>query len=335
MRSYIERINKVVRRWNTDLEYKFGFRLEPHLLVTLTTCVIIFILVIFLLLLRYNHATINQQHRHQKNICRNNDVQLPTIYAITPTYSRFVQKAELVRLSHTFLLVPNIHWIIVEDSDHKTSLVSTFIQDLKSKHQFDQITHLNEVTPPEFKIQPNQPSWIKPKGVWQRNKALKWLLDNKDTLNNQGIVYFADDDNTYDLELFNEMLSTKKVSVWPVAFAGGLLVERPIVNPNTGLVDSFNSMWKSQRPFPLDMAGFALSLELVLSKPLVGFSPNQEIGYLESHFLNQYISSWSELEPKANNCTKILVWHTKTQRPALHEEKKLDELRSSMFGMIP
>jgi hypothetical protein len=30
------------------------------------------------------------------------------------------QKAELVRVSQSFLLVPNLHWIVVEDSKNKT-----------------------------------------------------------------------------------------------------------------------------------------------------------------------------------------------------------------------
>ena len=48
-----------------------------------------------------------------------NDNSMPIIYAITPTYARPVQKAELTRLCNVFLLVPNIHWILVEDSKSK------------------------------------------------------------------------------------------------------------------------------------------------------------------------------------------------------------------------
>ena len=47
------------------------------------------------------------------------------IYVITPTYSRPVQKAELTRLASVFLMVPNLHWIVVEDSPRKTNLGKT------------------------------------------------------------------------------------------------------------------------------------------------------------------------------------------------------------------
>lgn len=50
----------------------------------------------------------------------------PPIYVITPTYSRPVQKAELTRLKQVFIMVPNLHWIIVEDAVDKSSLGKAF-----------------------------------------------------------------------------------------------------------------------------------------------------------------------------------------------------------------
>lgn len=248
---------------------------------------------------------------------------LPTIYAITPTYARHVQKAELTRLSHTFLLVPKIHWILVEDSNQSTSLVSKFVQRLDHDFGFNSVTHLQASTPEQYKLKPGQASWKFPKGIWQRNKALDWILDANNRPDPTGIVYFADDDNTYDLELFEEMRSTRFVSVWPVALAGGMLVERPLIRE--GKVVAFNSMWQSKRPFPIDMAGFAVSLRALTLNQNVRFSSRNKIGYVESHFLSQLINSWDQLEPKAANCTKVLVWHTRSQPPVLHEERKLSK----------
>lgn len=265
-------------------------------------------------------------------ICDNNsnsfqiktNQDLPIIYVVTPTYSRYVQKAELIRLSHTLMLVPNIHWIIVEDSEWLTGLVSKFVFKLKNEFNFHLITQLHASTPEKYKLKHGDPSWRYPKGVWQRNRALTWIRENYHDLDPDGVVYFADDDNTYDLALFNEMRYTKKVSVWPVGLVGGLLVERPIVHPiEHDKIESFNSMWEAKRPFPLDMAGFAISLHLLISTPDASFSDSVKIGYIESHFLNQLVSSWDELEPRADKCRKVLVWHTRTREPVLHEEKKL------------
>ena len=52
-----------------------------------------------------------------------NDQSMPIIYAITPTYARPQQKAELTRLCYTFLLVPNLHWILIEDSKGKVLII--------------------------------------------------------------------------------------------------------------------------------------------------------------------------------------------------------------------
>lgn len=249
--------------------------------------------------------------------------ELPTIYVVTPTYARYVQKAELTRLSHTFMLVPKVHWIIVEDSDWSTSVVSEFVERMKSQFNFHMITHLRAKTPIEHKRKRNEPSWMHPKGVWQRNRALEWIKGNSIELDRDGVIYFADDDNTYDLQLFSEMRYTRRVAVWPVGFVGGLLVERPIVKSQK--IESFNSMWERQRPFPLDMAGFSISLQLYMSHPNVTFSAEQKIGYVESHFLGQLIKSWDDLEPRADDCSKVLVWHTRTKTPQLHEERKLKE----------
>ena len=35
-----------------------------------------------------------------------------------------------------------------------------------------------------------------------------------------GVVYFADDDNTYDIRLFKEIATTKRITMFPVGFIG-------------------------------------------------------------------------------------------------------------------
>jgi len=237
-----------------------------------------------------------------------------TIYIITPTHSRPHQKAELTRLSHTFRLVSDVLWIVVEDSEQKTELVRNFLKDCKVPN-----VHLNAVTPADWKLAPSDPNWRKPRGVIQRNKGLTWLRTSK---NKEGVVYFADDDNTYDTRLFDEMREVEKVGVWPVGLVGGLMVERPIVENNK--VTKFNSVWKPTRPFPIDMAGFAINLSLLLKHKGALFKYDAPRGYLESTLLNQLVRM-QDLEPKADSCSKVYVWHTQTQNTKLKDEAKLRE----------
>ena len=45
-----------------------------------------------------------------------------------------------------------------------------------------------------------------------------------------GIVYFADDDNTYDVELFAELRKTRRISMFPVGLIHPSGVSSPVLN---------------------------------------------------------------------------------------------------------
>ncbi|XP_023824788.1 galactosylgalactosylxylosylprotein 3-beta-glucuronosyltransferase 1 [Salvelinus sp. IW2-2015] len=244
---------------------------------------------------------------------------IPTLHVITPTYSRPVQKAELTRLANTFLHVPNLHWILVEDSQRRTPLVTRLLRKTSLNY-----THLNVETPRNYKLRGDTREPRIPRGTMQRNLALRWLRETFSSNNRHsqpGIVYFADDDNTYSLELFEEMRSTRKVSVWPVAFVGGLRYESPQVN-TLGKVYGWKTVFDPHRPFAIDMAGFAVNLRLILFKPQAYFKlRGVKGGYQESSLLRELVTL-NDLEPKAANCTKVLVWHTRTEKPVLVNEGK-------------
>lgn len=98
------------------------------------------------------------------------------------------------------------------------------------------------------------------------------------------------------------MRYTRKVSVWPVGLVGGLMVERPLVK--NGKVTGWNTIWKANRPFPIDMAGFAVNLSLLFQHPEAGFNLSVPRGYQESKLLKGLVTI-DELEPKADNCSKV------------------------------
>ena len=80
------------------------------------------------------------------------------------------QKAELTRLCHTFLLVPNIHWIIIEDAKSNTNLVHNLLANCGVVY-----TLINEATPPDQKLSSTDSRHAKPRGVLQRNAGLHWI----------------------------------------------------------------------------------------------------------------------------------------------------------------
>ena len=101
----------------------------------------------------------------------------------------------------------------MEDSEAKTTLVKKI---LSREHscKIPLSTHLNIRTSEDLRLKPNQGFWKKPRGVEQRNHAIDWLSESaaagflgdvKNSARVEGVVYFGDDDNTYDIALFDEV----------------------------------------------------------------------------------------------------------------------------------
>lgn len=132
---------------------------------------------------------------------------LPTIHVVTPTYGRPVQRAELTRLANTLLHVPNLHWILVEDAARPTAPVGRLLRNTGLNY-----THLSVETPRGYKSRADARDPRIPRGTVQRNLALRWLRETLGSNSTQrGVVYFADDDNTYSLELFEEVRRSSRV----------------------------------------------------------------------------------------------------------------------------
>nr|XP_002127079.1 galactosylgalactosylxylosylprotein 3-beta-glucuronosyltransferase sqv-8 [Ciona intestinalis] len=230
-----------------------------------------------------------------------------TIYGITSTYARLTQKADLTRLIYTLMHVPNFHWILIEDSVEKTPLVRRLLQKSGLKY-----THLNK----KNKKNSHHKSGVK--DLLTRNAALAWVRNNV----TQGVVYFMDDDNTYDLKLFEEMRTTKVASVWPVGLVGGLVVEGPVRCKN-GKVLTWRVTWETNRTIPIDMAGFAINTALLRQHPDVKFVDAFD---LESIFLGDLGLTRDKMEAKGNNCREVNVWHTQTAKANLYQEKVAQQL---------
>lgn len=71
----------------------------------------------------------------------------------------------------------------------------------------------------------------------------------------------------------------------------------------------FHTGWRPSRPFPMDMAGFAVSLKLILANPDACFDGEAPMGFLESSLLKGLVTM-GELEPKADNCSKVRDFFT-------------------------
>ena len=101
------------------------------------------------------------------------------------------------------------------------------------------------------------------------------------------------------------MRDTTMVSVWPVGFAGGRKYESPKIDAQ-GKVRGWMTGFAPERRFAVDMAGFAINLQLLMQKSDVVFKlTNIASGYQETTLLSRLINV-NDLEPKADNCTKVV-----------------------------
>ncbi|XP_049276845.1 galactosylgalactosylxylosylprotein 3-beta-glucuronosyltransferase S isoform X1 [Anopheles funestus] len=255
-----------------------------------------------------------QQQQFQQQQSQSNGTE-PVIFFVTPTYPRREQIAEIIRLGQTLMHVPRLHWIVADDTSSCSATLNSHIRKFGIPY-----TQLASPMPEMYRARKNAP-----RGVANRRAALNWIRQNQ---KKTGVLYFGDDDNTFDLKLFSEIRYTKKVSMFPVGLIGDYAISTPIVR--NGRVEGFFDSWPAKRKWPVDMAGFAVSLEYL------ALSPNATMpfkaGYEEDEFLKSIGLKLEDIEPKARNCTEILVWHTQTKSsksPTVRismDRQKLDKL---------
>ena len=108
------------------------------------------------------------------------------------------------------------------------------------------------------------------------------------------------------------------------------MVEQPKVE--AGRVTGWDVGWGHSRPFAIDMAGFAVNLQRLLTRTSAKFAYKVKIGYQESEFL-KHLARMDELEPKSVG--KVNVWHTQTKDVNLDREKHFqrDYQKSSDDGI--
>ena len=108
-----------------------------------------------------------------------------------------------------FISASNLHWVVAEDSASCSHLVSSLLARMGVPY-----THLASPQPALYRTAKLK---LNPRGVSSRRAGLHWVLNNS----RDGVVYFADDDNTYDFRLFKEIATTQRISMFPVGFIGG------------------------------------------------------------------------------------------------------------------
>ncbi|XP_040569041.1 galactosylgalactosylxylosylprotein 3-beta-glucuronosyltransferase S [Lepeophtheirus salmonis] len=250
-------------------------------------------------------------------ILKNHSV--PLLYIVTPTYTRREQIAELTRLGQTLLHISDMHWILSEDAHECSPSVAEILGHFKIPY-----THLVSPMPSAFLH-----DRYKPRGVSNRRVAIQWIQKYHPP-SREAVVYFADDDNTYDLRLFSQMRQTTKVSMFPVGLIGSTGFSSPIVKD--GKVVGFSDDWFADRQYPIDMAGFALNVAFLRERG--GGNMPYKPGHEEDRFLTSMKVELNDITCLAENCTQILVWHTKTVSEKAPKLRRLKNKDTSLSRLV-
>ncbi|KAA8528406.1 hypothetical protein F0562_035761 [Nyssa sinensis] len=225
------------------------------------------------------------------------------LIVVTPTYNRALQAFYLNRLGQVLRLVPPpLVWIVVEMNSASME-TADILQ--KAGVMYRHLVCMKNSTN------------IKDRGVHQRNTALEQIEHHK----LDGIVYFADDDNIYSLELFESMREISRFGTWPVAMLvqskNKAILEGPVCNGSQIIGWHTNEKSKRLRRFHVDMSGFAFNSTILwdpkrwhqpTSGPIRQLDSVKE-GFQETTFIEQVVEDESQMEGTSPGCLKIMNWH--------------------------
>ncbi|CAJ1973878.1 unnamed protein product [Sphenostylis stenocarpa] len=222
---------------------------------------------------------------------------------VTPTYNHLFQAYYLHRLSQTLKLVsPPLLWIVIEVTSQSEETADIL---RSSGVMYRHLICTANITNPSHR------------SIFQRNVAMAHI----ETHRLDGIVYFADDDNIYSVELFQQMREIRRFGTWTVARLTGdkssIVLQGPICNGSQVIGwHTYESNGKSKR-FHAEMPGFAFN-STILWDPKKWHRPTLEpIRQLDtvkeslwvSTLIEQLIEDESQMEGLMDNCSSVMVWH--------------------------
>lgn len=225
------------------------------------------------------------------------------LIVVTPTYNRALQAYFLNRLGQALRLVPPpLLWIVVEMNVESMETAEIL------RNSGVMYRHL---------VCTNNSTDLKDRGVHQRNTALEHIEHHK----LDGIVYFADDDNIYSLELFESLREISRFGTWPVAMLESsknkAILEGPVCNGSNLIGWHTNEKSKRLRRFHVDMSGFAFNSTILwdpkrwhrpTSNPIRQLDTAKE-GFQETTFIEQVVEDESQMKGTPLGCSRIMNWH--------------------------
>ncbi|KAK1269547.1 putative beta-1,4-xylosyltransferase IRX9H [Acorus gramineus] len=250
------------------------------------------------------------------------------VIVVTPTYERAHQAYYLNRVAGALKLVrPPLLWIVVEA---EAVMAETAEMLRRTGLIYRHLVCEKNLTD------------AKDRRVHLRNRALEHIERHR----LDGVVYFADDDNVYSVELFERIREIRRFGTWPVAMLAEsknkAVLEGPICNGSQVIGWHTNLKSKRIRRFHVDMSGFAFNSTILwdpkkwrrpTSNPIRQLDTKKD-GFQETTFIEQVVEDESQMEGIPPGCSKIMNWHLHLEAQNLAYPKGW-QLQKSLDAVLP
>ncbi|XP_062190462.1 probable glucuronosyltransferase Os10g0205300 isoform X2 [Phragmites australis] len=236
----------------------------------------------------------------------------PLLIVVTPTRVRPLQAYHLHRLAHTVRLVPPpLLWLVVEagPATRETAELlrgcGVMYRHLSTSHGAPQAARRRRLE----------------RGARQRNAA----LDHIERHRLHGLVYFADEDNVYTLDLFHRLRGIKSFGTWPVAMLAvgksRTLVEGPVCDNSRVIGWHTNERNKMQRRFHVNVSGFAFNSSMLWDAKkrahqawnYIRLLDTVKEGFQETTFIEQLVEDETHMEGIPTGCSEIMNFNLRLE----------------------
>ncbi|CAD5219241.1 unnamed protein product [Bursaphelenchus xylophilus] len=241
---------------------------------------------------------------HQRATSAQDDAPSNTtkVILITATRDRPQRAADFNMLVQTIRHLENVFWIVVEGDAEKNLYMKQLLVRSKVPH-----------------VYLDRPDTELCNGWALHNEALDYIRRNDDLFPDDSVVYFAGDEDSFDLRLFEEYVrNVKEIGVW-AAGSGYVSAESPMVLH--GKVIGWNVAWRPKRKFALTFHSFALKTGLI-KKSRAAFDMRCAGKAPEDCFLRQLDINQSSIVPFGHEGTSknIFVYHRRVDNKGFFNE---------------
>ncbi|WVZ83105.1 hypothetical protein U9M48_030283 [Paspalum notatum var. saurae] len=229
------------------------------------------------------------------------------LVVVTPTRARAAQAFYLSRMAQTLRLVDApLLWLVVE-AGKPTPEAADALRRTAVMHRYVGCCEKLNASDGAVGLRPHQ-----------MNAALD-LVDNHRL---DGIVYFADEEGVYSLQLFQRLRQIRRFGTWPVPVISenrkdGVVLEGPVCKQNQVVGWHTSDHANKLRRFHVAMSGFAFNSTMLWDPKLrshlawnsIRHPDTVKEGFQGTTFVEQLVEDESQMEGIPADCSQIMNWH--------------------------